>query len=148
MDKKKWLYIGLIFLMLLPTVAAIWNFNKYYASFLSVQFIVIIAGTIFMIVFLIARIHDKPNISRSPKLAEIYFSSTSNFMFAIFAGFGIAFSILWGSLYTYAVSGDNLQQYKTTLKVQGIILLFFLICAGISVAISFLHPLTKEIKGD
>ena len=145
-NEKDFKYIPII-IMFIPIVLVIWFLNEVYGTLYSVQIFVIISGTLIIIAFLVARIFNYPKINQlNPKVAKLYFSTISNFILAIFAGFGIAFSILWGSLYTYAISEGKLEEYAMDLKGQGIILIIFLICTSTAIFFSYMLPLLHQIN--
>lgn len=145
-DENNFKYSPIV-IMLIPIFLVAWFLNDVYGTVYSVQVFVISAGTIIIMALLIARIFDYPKINQlNPKVAKLYFSSISNFILAIFAGFGIAFSILWGTLYTYAISKGKVEEYAVDLKGQGIILIIFLICTSTAIFFSYLRPLIHQIN--
>jgi len=142
-----WSYIKWMGLMLIPLLFAILFFKEIYNKLLSLQFLVILFGTIFMEGFLIFRLKDKPKINELyPNAARLYFSATINVMLAAFAAFGIAFSIIWGNLYTYTFQKAGLEKYVENLRGQSIVLLLFILVSTISVLICFLLPLLNRIN--
>lgn len=133
--------------MFIPIIWATINFETYYGGWPSVQYLVVFIVTIIIIIFLVARIFDKPDID-SLKLGtvKLYFSTTITVMLASFAAFGIAFSILWGNLYTFALEKGRMENYIDNLRGQGLVLLFLIIFASTSVLVTFLLPLLKRIN--
>ena len=135
--------------MLFPIILATIKHDTYYGVgvWLSVQYITILFGTVIIIAFLVFRILDKPEIDKM-KLgtAKIYFSTTIHVMLATFAAFGIAFSILWGNLYTYAIQIEGMTPYINNLRGQGLILLLLVIIASAVVLFTFLIPLIRQIN--
>jgi len=152
MNKKKetsytWIYIALIIGMIILAEIPFFQLFDYYGRLESVQLFVILIGTIIMIIYLIGRIFNKPNISELKfETAKLYFTTISNLLIAFYAIFGIAFTILWDSLYSYAIQKGNLNKYIANLKVQGIMLLIFLICSSAIIVFTFLFPLIKQIN--
>lgn len=146
---KLYSIIGIIVLLILLYVATI-NFEKFYGVKVfwhSIQYDVILLGTGIIIAFLVARILDKPEIGKM-KLgtAKIYFSTTIHVMLASFAAFGIAFSILWGNLYTYALEEGEMGNYINNLRGQGLVLLLLVFFASITMLFTFLLPLIRQIN--
>ena len=126
--------------MLFPIILATIKHDTYYGVgvWLSVQYITILFGTVIIIAFLVFKM----------KLgtAKIYFSTTIHVMLATFAAFGIAFSILWGNLYTYAIQIEGMTPYINNLRGQGLILLLLVIIASAVVLFTFLIPLIRQIN--
>ena len=146
-SKRNWRNIPLIVFMLIPFIWASINFWDYYGIWFSVQFLVVIFATVIMVIFLLARFFNRPNIDNLKlETAKLYFSTTVTVMLAAFASFGIALSILWGNLYTYSLQAAEGAQYINNLKGQGLTLLLFALIASGTVLFSFLIPLIHHIN--
>ena len=154
--------LGIVF-TLIPIAWAISNYDTYYGTDIkskplisifgystnSVQFLLILIGTCLIFLFVIIRlINHLPEIHKLKNgTAKIYFSTTVNLMIAGYAGFGIGFSILWGNLYTFAIQQvADYVKYIDSLRGQGIVLLLFIFFSSITVLITFLIPLLKQIN--
>ncbi len=160
-DFKKWMWtdrflsnlklLSCIIIILIPIIYASIRYvifqNNYYNTLgNSVQILIIGIGTFVMILFIVVRKIDVPNISNlNYDTATLYFSTTVSSILAIYTIFGIAFSILWGSLYTLGI-GENRTEYCESLKGQGFILLLFIFCSSFIVFYTFLVPLLEQIK--
>ena len=141
-----WKYLIFILIMLIPFGWTYYKKHLYTTIDNSIQFLLIGFGTIGMIFFIVLRMINKPNVSNLGfETAKLYFSTTINFMLASYAAFGIAFSILWGNLYTLAIEKVYLD-YIERLKGQGFNLLIFIIISSLIILFTFLLPLLKQIN--
>jgi len=145
-----WFYLGCLISVLLMWILIGWarcNYILYYGTGeRSVQFSIIFVGTIIMTFFVILRIINWPKINVLEfETAKLYFSTTTQLMVATYAICGIAFSILWGNLYTFAIE-NGYRPYIESLKYQGIMLLFFIILSSVTLLWTFLLPLMGQIN--
>jgi len=143
-----WFYLIFVLLMICPIGLAISHYTTYYGTAFSVQFFIILAGTISIILLIFARMIDIPKFNNLKyKTAKLTISITINFMLASYASFGIAFTILWGNLYAYAIDlGAPGLAYIENLKGQGIVLLLFIFFSSVSVLWTFLLPLIEHMN--
>lgn len=147
-DKMKNPYWYLSFIMIIPififSLFISLNYGIIYGTNpFSVQFLVIIISNILITIFLFLRIFNKPKIEGlTTSNAKFYLSIIIQIIEAVFAGFIIALSILWGSIYPNV---EGLEVINN-LKFQGVILLGFIIIAGFSTLCSLIYPLIKQIK--
>ena len=110
-----------------------------------IQYNMILFGSGLLIVFIIFRLLSKPIETLKYGTAKLYFSITINFLLASYASFGIAFSILWGNLYTYAIEYND-KLFINNLMKQGMVLFFFVIVYTVTIVSVFLWPLLHQIK--
>jgi fatty acid desaturase len=146
--KKNWIYLAYIAPIgsLLGLVS--YYYNSVYGTFtiIAVQYSILLAFSIIMIIFIGLRVYNRPNID-GLKLgtAHAYLTATTTFITATYAAFGIALTILWGNFFTLAIEKDN-RPFMNTLKEQGIVLLVIIIISGVTVLYTFILPLLHHIN--
>jgi hypothetical protein len=122
-------------------------FKEIYGSYTSVQFWIIIVGT--LVVIIISWFKDSifPNFDNlSIEASKLFLPLLVDVIVGIFAISGIAFSILWGSIYVhYLKEGEHGNELKK-LKHQGIFLLVFLSYFVFVLFFLFIQPLYLQIN--
>ena len=127
---------------------ALWKFKDVYGYYISVQFWIIIVGPLVVIIISWFRDFIFPNFDNLPiDASKLLLPLFVNAIVGIFAVFGIAFSILWGSIYVYYLDTEpkNIAELKK-LKYQGIFLLAFLLYFVFVIFLLFIKPLYLQIN--
>jgi hypothetical protein len=115
----------------------------------SIQLWMIIIITIGTFGFVIMRFYDFPKINRLNKdINKNLFDLSIQGILALFAGFSIAITIIYGNLYAKAMGETNFTGYLITLQHQGIIWLSFISVLTIIFAYTFIWPLLRKMIND
>jgi len=121
-------------------------FKRAYNYHFSVQFVIIIGGTLILMIISWLRDSIFPNFDNLPiETSRLFLPLLVNGIVGIFAVFGIAFSILWGSMYLYYMGKGHGYELKK-LKHQGFVLLAFLSYFVLVLFLLFIQPLYSQLN--
>ena len=114
------------FLGLLLIIISYWIFGKYGNNWMSMTFMIVLVGTIGINVIVwkqkwfFGKVDDLPIMT-----VQFYYSEMFSTLRAIFTGFIIAFSILWGLQYTLGSAESSKLQIQTFLLLVFLVYLVF-----------------------